>query len=402
MPLTVKAVEAAKPKDAVYRIGDGDGLYLEIPPKGAKRWRYRFRFAGKENMLSLGTYPDVTLKDARDKRDEMRFLLTKGTNPAEARKEDRAAAAGLDSFEAIAREWHGKFKDTWTPEHAVNKLSCLEQNAFPWIGKYQIQTVTAPDILALLRRIEERGALETAHRLRGIMGQIFRYAIATGRAIHDPAADLRGALPPRKKQHYPTLTKPREIAALLDAIGGYRGGHATRCALRLAPLTFVRPGELRGAEWSEIDLAAAEWRIPAEKMKLRRTHVVPLSTQALAILKDLHPVTGSGRFVFPGVRSSARPMSENTVNAALRSLGITKDQFTGHGFRAMASTLLNEQGWNRDAIERQLAHVEGNAVRAAYNHADYLEERKRMMQAWADYLDKLKEDASVAPISPAA
>lgn len=332
MPLTVKAVEAAKPKNAVYRVGDGDGLYLEIPPKGAKRWRYRFRFGGKENMLSLGTYPDVTLKDARDKRDEMRLRLNKGTNPAEARKEERAAAAGLDSFEAIAREWHEKFKDTWTPEHAANKLSSLERDVFPWIGQDQAKTITAPDLLPLLRRVEERGALETAHRLRGILGSIFRYAIATARAFHDPAADLKGALPPCKRKHFATITKPTEIGALLNTIDGYKGGHVTRCALRLAPLTFARPGELRGAEWSEIDLDAAEWRIPAEKMKRGRVHVIPLSTQALAILQDLHPMTSSGRFVFPGVRSSARPMSENTVNAALRSLGVTKDQFTGHGF----------------------------------------------------------------------
>lgn len=398
MPLTVKAIEAAKPKDRVYRIGDGAGLYLEVPPNGARRWRYRFRFGGKENMLSLGSYPDVTLKDARDRRDELSLLLSRGINPAEARKEDRATAAGLDSFETIAKEWHGKFKDMWTPEHAVNKLSCLEQNAFPWIGRHQIGSVGAPDILALLRRVESRGALETAHRLRGIMGQVFRYAIATGRATHDPAADLKGALPPRKRNHFPTITKPSEIAALLHAMDGYRGGHVTRCALRLAPLTFVRPGELRQAEWSEIDLNAAEWRIPAEKMKRGRLHVVPLSTQALAVLEDIQPLTGTGRYVFPGIRNSARPMSENTVNAALRSLGITKEQFTGHGFRAMASTILNEQGWNWDAVERQLSHAESNAVRAAYNHADYLEERRRMMQAWADYLDGIKKNGNVTPI----
>ena len=347
-------------------------------------------------MLSLGTYPAVSLKAARDKRDEMSVLLSKGVNPAEARKEDKAAMAGQDSFEAVAREWHEKFKETWTPGHAVNKLVCLEQNAFPWIGKHQLESVNAPDILALLRRIEARGALETAHRLRGIIGQVFRYAIATGRATRDPAADLKGALPPRKRNHFPTITKPSEIAALLNALDGYKGGHVTRCALRLAPLTFVRPGELRHAEWSEIDMDNTEWRIPAEKMKRRRVHVVPLSTQALEVLEDIRPLTGNGRYVFPGVRNIARPMSEDTVNAAIRSLGFSQDQFTGHGFRSMASTILNEQGWNWDAVERQLAHAEGNAVRAAYNHADYLEERKRMMQAWADYLDGLKAEAKAA------
>lgn len=398
MPLTVKTIEASKSKERPYRIGDGNGLYLEVPPTGAKRWRYRFRYAGKENMISLGTYPDVTLKDARDKRDEMRLALSKGTNPADTRKEDKATLEGLNSFETIAREWHGKYAGTWTDEHAAIKLRILEANAFPWIARRAIHDITAPDILALLRRVEERGSLETAHRLRGLMGQIFRYAIATGRATHDPAADLKGALPPRKRNHFPTMTKATDIAELLNAFEGYRGSHVTRCALRLAPLTFVRPGELRQAEWEEIDHAVAEWRIPAEKMKARRVHIVPLSAQALAILEDLYPLTGNGRFLFPGVRTSAKPMSENTINAALRSLGFTKEQFTGHGFRAMASTILNEQSWNRDAIERQLAHAERNAVRAAYNHADYLEERRRMMQAWADYLDGIKKNGNVTPI----
>lgn len=401
MPLTVKAIEAAKPKDKPHRIGDGNGLYLEIPPRGAKRWRYRYRYAGKEKMISLGTYPSVTLKDARERRDEMSRALARGINPAEARKEEKATLEGLNSFETIAREWHEKYGPNWTPEHAGIKLRCLERDAFPWLGRCPIREITAPEILDVLRRVEGRGALETAHRLRGTISQIFRYAIHTSRATHNPAADLMGALPPIKKKHFPTITKPNEIAELLRDIDGYQGGHVTRCALRLAPLTFVRPGELRHAEWQEIDFAAAEWRIPAEKMKARRTHIVPLSIQALAVLEDLYPLTGNGRFLFPGLRSSLRPMSENTVNAALRSLGYAKDRFTGHGFRSMASTLLNEQGWNRDAIERQLAHAERNEVRAAYNHADYLEERRKMMQAWADFLDGIKQNGNVTPIRQA-
>jgi integrase len=265
----------------------------------------------------------------------------------------------------------------------------LEQNIFPWIGRRPITEVTAPELLSALRRIEARGANETAHRILKICGQVFRYAIVTGRGERDLSGDLRGALSPVRKKHHASITDPTQVAKLLRAIDGYEGFFVTKCALKLAPLFFVRPGELRRAEWSEFDFEKVEWRIPAEKMKMRQLHIVPLSTQAIAILQELHALTGNGKYLFPGVRTLKRPMSENTVLGALRRLGYTTDEMTGHGFRSMASTLLNEQAWNRDAIERQLAHGERNNIRVAYNYAEYLPERRKMMQHWADYLDEL-------------
>jgi integrase len=273
----------------------------------------------------------------------------------------------------------------------------LEMDVFPWVGSRPVSQITAPELLSCLRRIESRGALDTAHRAHQNCSQVFRYAIATGRAERDPAADLRGALPPPAGGHFASTTEPSKIGALLRAIDGYEGTFVARCALRLAPLVFVRPGELRMAEWAEFHLDDAEWRIPAERMKARVQHIVPLSTQAVSILRDLHPFSGSGRFLFPSVRTPARPMSNNTLNAGLRRLGYTTDDQTAHGFRSMASTLLNEQGWNRDAIERQLAHGERDEVRAAYNYAQHLPERRKMMQAWADYLDGLRAGAAVVP-----
>jgi integrase len=394
--LTNILVEKAKPEGKTYRLTDERGLYLEVTPAGGKWWRLRYWFRTKENRLSLGTFPEVSLKEARRRRDEARQLLSNGIDPAAVRKGEKEALA--DTFEAVAREWHGKYLPTWTPGHAATIMARLEANVFPWIGAKALREIGAPEVLSLLRRIEARGALETAHRVRGIVGQVFRYGVATGRADRDPTGDLRGALPPTEEKHHPTLTDPKAITDLLRALDGYQGSHVTRCALRLAPLVFVRPGELRQAEWPEVDLEAEEWRIPPERMKLRRLHIVPLSRQAVAIFRDLHPLTGSGRLVFPGLRSPARPMSENTVNAALRRLGYAKDEMTGHGFRSMASTILNEQGWTPDAIERQLAHVEKSSVRAAYNYAEHLPERRRMMQAWADYLDALKAGAKVTPI----
>lgn len=402
MALSVKQVDAAKSKKRIYRLSDGDGLYLEVPPQGTKRWRLRYRFGGKEKMLSLGTYPEVSLKTARDKRNELRALIQEGTDPSLARQEEQAIAAGHTTFEYIAREWHEQFKVNWTDGHATTNLSRLENNVFPWIGKKAITEITSPEILRLLRRIESRGAIETAHRVRGLMSRVFRFAIASGRADRDPAGDLQGALPPAKSKHFPTITKPQEIAALLRAIDGYTGNLITKCALKLAPLLFVRPGELRHACWSEIDLNIPEWRIPGEKMKMSREHIVPLSRQAREILEELYPMTGSGKYVFPSIRTTERPMSENTINAGLRRLGYGKEEMTGHGFRSMASTRLNEMGWNPDAIELQLAHVEGNEVRAAYNRAKYLDIRIKMMQAWADYLDSLKHEDNVTPIFAAS
>ena len=274
----------------------------------------------------------------------------------------------------------------------------FEMDVFPWIGTRPVRDILAPELLATIRRIESRGAIETAHRTLQNCGQVFRYAVASGYADRDISGDLRGAIPPTKEKHHASVTDPKDVAALLRTIESYAGSFVTMCALRLAPMTFVRPGELRHAEWSEIDLDKAEWRIPAEKMKMREQHIVPLSRQAVAILRELHPLTGAGKYVFPSVRTQARPMSENTVNAALRRLGYAKDEMTGHGFRSMASTLLNEMGWNRDAIERQLAHAERNSIRAAYNFAEFLPERRKMMQAWADYLDKLRAGAKVTAL----
>ncbi|GAB6035597.1 tyrosine-type recombinase/integrase [Fundidesulfovibrio butyratiphilus] len=402
MKLTDLAVRNAKPGPKIIRMADGRGLSLEITPAGAKHWRFRYRFNGTANMLALGPYPLVSLKEARERRDETRRLLDQGVDPAQARKGAKASEAeDAETFERVAREWWAKFLPTWSEKHGAQIIRRLELNVFPWIGHRPIKELTAPEVLALARRVESRGALEMAHRTVQSCGQVFRYGVATGRCERDPSGDLRGALPPVKEKHHPSITEPKAVAALLRAIDSYEGSFITSCALRLAPLVFVRPGELRHAEWCELNREAKEWRIPGRKMKMREQHIVPLSRQSLAILEELRPVTGHGRFLFPSERSQARPMSENTVNGALRRLGYGKDEMTGHGFRSMASTLLNEQGWNRDAIERQLAHAERDNIRAAYNYAEFLPERYRMMQSWADYLDALKTGAKVTPIRAA-
>lgn len=392
MPLTDTAVRNAKPKEKAYKLADEKGLFLLVHTNGSKYWRFKYRFDGKEKLLALGVYPDVSLKDARDKRDSARKqLAVDKIDPGHHRKAHKTAraASAANSFEVVAREWFAKYSPNWVKSHSDKILRRLERDIFPWIGNRAISEISAPELLTTLRRIESRGAIETAHRAHQNCGQIFRYAIATGRAGRDITYDLRRAIPPAKAKHHASIVDPKAIGGLLRAIDGYQGSLITKCALKLAPLSFVRPGELRKAEWTEFNLDVAEWRIPAARMKMREQHIVPLSSQAIAILKELHPLTGNGRYVFPGARTNGRPMSENTVNAALRRLGYAGDQMTGHGFRSMASTLLNEQGWHRDAIERQLAHAERDAVRAAYNYAEHLPERKRMMQAWADYLDGL-------------
>ena len=406
MPLTDTAIRSAKPQAKAVKLFDGGGLYLEVSPAGGKWWRWKYRFGGKEKRLSFGVYPDVSLKAAREKRDVSRKQLATGTDPGEARKAARLAQAGAESFEAIAREWHGKFSPGWVASHGDRILRRLEKDLFPWLGKRPIEEVKAPELLAVLRRIESRGAQETAHRAMQNCGQVFRYAVATGRAERDPTGDLRGALPPPKEKHHASIIEPKRVGALLRAIDSYEGFFATKCALRLAPLVFVRPGELRKAQWPEIDFDKAEWRVPAERMKMREQHIVPLSRQAVEILQELEPLTNRGMparpdapcYVFPGAHSRARPMSDNAILAALRRMGYTKDEMTGHGFRSMASTLLHEQGWNHQVIERQLAHAERNAVSAAYNFAEHLPERRKMMQVWADYLDALKAAAEVIPL----
>jgi len=396
--LTERTIQNEKPSPGkLVRLFDIDGLYLEIPDSGHKRWRIKYRFQGKENRLSLGTYPKVSLKEARNKRNALRGLIDQGIDPSAVRKAEKDARDALNSegFEAVAREWFTKFSPRWARSHADKIIRRLERDVFPWVGNRPIREITAPEMLAVARRIEDRGVLETAHRALQSCGRVFRYAVATGKAERNPVGDLKGALPPPIERHHSSITEPKAVGALLRAVSGYQGSHITRCALKLAPLVFVRPGELRRAEWAEVDFEKAEWRIPAEKMKSRAMHIVPLSRQAVDVLRELQPLTGTGRYLFPGLRSASRPMSENTVNGALRRLGYSKKEMTGHGFRSMASTILNEQGWHRDAIERQLAHGERDPVRAAYNYAEHLPERRRMMQAWADYLDKLRVAANV-------
>lgn len=402
MALTAIQVKTTKATDKPQKLTDGGGMYLLVQPNGAKYWRLDYRFAGKRKTLAIGVYPDISLLEARERRDAARKILANGADPGEIKKVKKAAAVALteNCFEMVAREWFSKHAPNWRENHSDKIIRRLEVDIFPWLGARPIGEITAPELLDTIRRIESRGALETAHRALANCGQVFRYAIATGRAQRDTAADLRGALPPTREKHHASITDPKAIGELLRNLAGYQGNFITRCALRLAPLVFVRPGELRKAEWAEIDFEKAEWRIPAEKMKMRAVHIVPLSTQALALLREIQPLTGSGQYVFTGARTSKRPMSENAVLAALRRMGYTKDEMTGHGFRSMASTLLNEQGFNRDAIERQLAHAERDGVRAAYNYAEYLPERRKMMQHWADYLDELatQTGANIIPL----
>lgn len=406
MPLTDTSIRNAKPREKPYKLFDSGSLYLEVTPSGGRWWRLKYRIAGRETRMSLGTYPDVSLKAARLKRDQARTQLAEGIDPGAARKAAKVSQAGLETFEAIAREWHANRAPSWVPSHSERILRRLEADLFPWLGNRPIAEIKAPELLAALRRIESRGAVETAHRAKQTCGMVFRFAVATGRAERDPTGDLKDALAKPKQRHHASITDPKRVGALLRAIDAYEGSFTTKCALRIAPLVFVRPSELRKATWDEFDLETTEWRIPAHRMKMREQHIVPLSRQAVEILRELQPMTGRGipakpnapRFLFPGARSRERPMSENAVLAALRRMGYSKDEMTGHGFRSMASTLLHERGWNHQAIERQLAHAERNAVSAAYNYAEHLPERREMMQAWADYLDSLKRGADVIPL----
>jgi integrase len=393
MRLTDTAIRKAKPQDKIYTLTDGDGMYLEVTPNGGKWWRFKYRFDGKQKRLSLGTYPDTGLKSARDKRYEARKQLANGVDPASVRKVSKVmvTASTTESFEVVAREWIAKQSPKWAESHVTNILGRLERDVFPWIGERTTREIEAPELLSMLRRIEERGAVETAHRTLQNCGQIFRYAIATGRAQRDFTPDLRGALAQAVATHLPAITDPQTIGALLRAIDGYTGSFVTRCALQLAPLVFVRPGELRTAEWAEINLEQAEWNIPAEKMKMRQPHLVPLSTQAIAILQEIRPLTEQSPYVFPSARTRTRPMSNNAILAALRRMGFGKDEMTGHGFRAMARTVLDEVLQIRpDYIEHQLAHAVRDPNGRAYNRTSHLGERRKMMQMWADYLEQLK------------
>lgn len=399
MPLTDTAIRNAKPGAKPAKLFDERGLFMIVTPTGGKWWRFRYKFDNKEKLLSLGVYPDVGLKDARQRRDDARKLLADGIDPGENRKamkavkQDRAA----NSFEVITREWYGKHAPNWAEHHGDRIIRRFERDIFPWIGGRPIADVTAPELLAAMRRIENRGALETAHRALGNCGQVFRYAIATGRATRDPSGDLRGALPPVKGEHFAAVTEPIQAAELLRTLDGYQGTLTVACALRLAPLVFVRPGELRNAEWADIDLDAAEWRYHVTKTD--SDHIVPLATQAVAILRELQALTGTGHYVFPGARSNGRPMSDNAILAAMRRMGISKDEMSGHGFRAMARTILDEVlGVRPDLIEHQLAHAVRDPNGRAYNRTAHLAERRKMMQQWADYLDNLKAGAEVIPL----
>jgi len=392
----------AKPTQKPYKLHDARGLFVIVTPHGGKWWRLKYRFAGKEKTISLGVYPEVGLAQARDRRDYARKLLASGIDPSVDRQTKKAALrADQDSFEVLARAWFEKFSPSWVPEHSETVIHRLEADVFPWIGAKPTDEITAVQLLEVLRRIEARGAISTAHRIKQIIGQVFRYAIASGRASKDPSTNLRGALAPERERHFGALTKPTDVAGLMRAIAGYQGSFIVRCALRFTALTFARPGEIRRAEWSEIDLHTALWRIAAERMKMKREHLVPLSRQTVEVLRELHPLTGNGRYLFPG-RTPARPMSENAIGAALSYMGYERGTMTAHGFRTTASTLLNEQGWGRDAIERQLAHAERDGVRDAYNRAEYLDERRKMMQAWADYLDQLTTSVATSPESGSA
>lgn len=398
--LTDTAIRSAKPTDKPYKLFDGGGLFLLVKPGGSRLWRLKYRIDGREKLLSVGTYPEVSLKSARERREDARRQIAAGVDPSAKRKAERAARA--DTFEAIAREWLDLKRASLSARTYDKRLSRFEAFVFPSLGKRPIASITAPDLLAVIKRVEARGINETAHRVRSESSAVFRYAIATGRAERDPAADLRGALAPVVVRNHPAITEPAKIGGLLRSIYGYSGQPSTEYALKLLPLTFVRPGELRGAEWAEFDLDGGEWRIPKERMKMNEQHVVPLSSQAVTLLRELQLLTGNGRYLFPSLRTDERPISNNTLNAALRRLGYTGDEMVSHGFRSMASTSLNELGWEPDLIELQLAHSERDEVRGAYNRAQRLGDRRKMMQAWADYLDGLRAGAKVIPIAEQA
>lgn len=391
--LTDTAIRKAVPRLKPFKLAGGGGLYLEVMPNGSRYWRLKYRFAGKEKRLALGVYPEVPLRKAVSRRDEARSLLQDGKDPSMERQVEklRSRVAAENTFEAVARAWLEMQRQKLAASTFAKAQWTLETLAFPWLGKLPIPVIEPAHVLAVLRRVESRGKHETTHRLKQRIAQVFRFAIATGLARVNPVTELRDAIAPVVSVRRAAITDPGKIGQLLRDIDAYEGSFVVASALKLSPLVFVRPGELRRAEWSEIDIERAEWRIPAAKMKMRDEHVVPLSNQAIQILANLRPLTGGGRYLFPSVRTPREPMSNNTVNAALRRLGYDKLTMTGHGFRALASTRLNELGWSPDVIERQLAHAERNKVRAAYNRATYMKDRRQMMQVWANELDKMRK-----------
>ena len=397
MPLTATAVKQAKPKDKPYKLSDGKGMHLLISPNGAKYWRVKYRFAGKEKTLALGVYPEVSLAEARDKLDKARRLLRDDVDPGLAKKLKRLHQyeEEANSFEAIAREWFETKMTDRSERHRTRTIAALEKDLFPQIGNRPISQINAPELLMALRKIENRGAIETAHRAKQTAGQIFRYAIVTGRAERDPSADLKGALKNPVKTHLAAITESREVGKLMLAIEGFRGTPVVKAALQLSPLLFCRPGELRHMEWQEINWEEERWEIPADKMKMKQPHIVPLSTQSLGLLNELQRLTGRGRYVFPSARGASRPLSENGVRTALRTMGYDNETMTPHGFRAMARTILDEVlNYRVDYIEHQLAHAVKDANGRAYNRTSHIKERTNMMQGWADYLETLREEAA--------
>lgn len=388
MPLSDIAIRRAKSEPKPYKLSDGDGLFLLVQPNGAKWWRFKYYFEGKEKSLSLGVYPDVGLADARERRSESRKQLAHGQNPSQVRQDDKrhVVLKNTHTFEAVAREWHKSRLNKWTPLHAGKIMRAFEIDIFPTLGARPISEIKAFDLLEAMRKIEARGARETAHRVLQNCGQVFTYAVVTQRVERNPATDLRGALEPVEKKNNPYL-KEEELPEFYRRLSVYDGHPQTKLALELLMLTFVRTNELRGAEWSEINWEKADWRIPAERMKMREQHIVPLSTQSLAVLRELQKISMDSKLIFPNIQKATGTISENTLLYALYRMGY-HGRATGHGFRATASTVLNENGFRPDLIERQLGHCERNKVRAAYNHAQYLPDRRAMMQWWADYLDK--------------
>lgn len=397
MALTDPKIKQAKPTEKDYKLSDAKGLFLLVTKKGAKYWRLKYRFAGKEKLLSIGVYPSISLKQARKATDLAKDQLEQGIDPSQAKKAKKATQteAQLNNFENIALEWHKQQSANWSTSYTDKVLRAMQRDLLPYLGTLPLDDITPPQLLAVLRRVEARGAIESAHRIKQVTGQVFRYGVATGRAQRDITPDLKGALATHKTQHFPAITEPAKVGKLLQMLDSYEGTATLRAALKLAPLVFVRPKELRHAEWQEIDLEKAEWRIPADKMKMGVDHIVPLSRQAIEVLEEQKLLTGHwGGYVFPSARSPRRPMSDNAILSAFRNMGISKEEMTGHGFRAMARTLLDEVlGERVELIEHQLAHAVKDTLGRAYNRTTHLPKRKQMMQRWADYLDTLRAGA---------
>jgi integrase len=413
VPLTDVQVKNAKPRDKDYKLADGYGLVLLVKKTGGKLWHFNYTFDGKQLLLSLGTYPEISLAEARQRREDARKLLAHGISPGDARKaEKQSQTQQVETFEAIAWEWYNRQLPVWAATHAATVISRLKRDVFPHVGARAIAELKATDMLHVFRKIEAREKIETAHRVKSICGQVFRYAVATGRADRDCTADLRGTLTPVIPKHHAALTDPKDVAPFLRAIDDYNGSFTVKCAMHLSALVFLRPGELRLAEWTEFDLDAGEWNVPIERMKLKKRlkesrkgekHLVPLARQAVEILKTLQPITGGGKYLFPSMTTNLKPLSDNTINQAIRRMGYDKNEMTAHGFRAMARTILEEVLHVKpEIIEHQLAHVVRDSLGRAYNRTTHLAARKEMMRTWADYLDGLKQVARLIPISKAA